>query len=254
MINFDENNVIREGKTKIIGLADENKVYIQSKDDITARDREIKEVMSGNAVTANKTACNVFELLESRGIKTHYIHKVDDITFLARELIMIPLKFVVRRIATGNYLKRNPEVKEGENFKTLVFEVFEKDDANHNPMLHFDFKADTLYRYDAEKSGDDALINEELISSSQFSDISFEQMIEINYISNQIFIILEETWKELGGGTLFDFTIEFGIDSETGELLLGDVVNNNSWCIRFNGIQKDYDEIASLTDKFAITD
>src|SRR5579884_1815800 len=101
---------VKEGKTKIIIDAGKGEVIIQSKDDITAGDGAKHDLLEGKAAASTQTTCNVFELLEASGIKTHFVGRETDSSFRARNVRMIPLELVVRRYATGSYLKRNPHV------------------------------------------------------------------------------------------------------------------------------------------------
>lgn len=66
---------------------------------------------------------------ERNGVPTHYVGGVDDVTFRARDVEMIPLELVARRYATGSYRDRFPDLADGEVLEELVFEIFEKDDV-----------------------------------------------------------------------------------------------------------------------------
>ncbi len=233
MAEVKKTNLITKGKTKEIRKASDGLVYVCSLDKTAA---------------SNKITCNVLELLERAGIKTHYIKMFDATSFLARELYIIPLIFSVRRCATDDYLARNPEIPHGAIFKDFVFEIFEKNGTDHNPMLGFDFKADKLYRYDHEKPLDIGLICKEAISKSRFADMNLDKMSGLAMQCAATFKILEDYWYRLGG-TLLYVNMEFGVDVETGETLLG-CINNSSWRLQFDGEDKTPTEIARLTDKF----
>ena len=56
-------------------------------------------------------------------------------------------------------------------------------------------------------------------------------------IARQAFLVLEKAWQ-LEGGTLVDFKVEFGFDAK-GNLLLADVIDNDSWRVLENGAYID---------------
>jgi phosphoribosylaminoimidazole-succinocarboxamide synthase len=219
---------IAEGKTKIIWEGGE--VLIESKDDITAGDVAKHDLLEGKAVTATATTCNVFELLEAAGVKTHYRGRVDERTFRARRMRMIPLELVARRIATGSYLKRRPDVTEGTIFKQPVIEFFEKDDAHHDPLLIFDLPSRRVLRYVASKPLDEGFFNEQSLDETPFADMTGTQMMELMQVTEQVFMVLEDAWAKLEVA-LVDLKIECGMDALTGELMVADVVDNDSWRI-----------------------
>lgn len=261
---IDLKEIVAEGKTKIIvgDGKDRDVVYVISKDDITAGDGKKREVIDGKGAASNETTCNVFELLKRSGIPTHYLGNVDSVTFLAKRAIMLPFECVTRRIATGSYMKRNPDVKEGEIFKELVFEMFLKDDERHDPIVKFDFDKGEMNCFVASKpEGDpDAFISKENIDWN-YRYMTPEIYQKIEEVSRKVFNALETAWSEWEG-ELIDLKIEFGFVN--GELVVCDVIDNDSWRLSLGGkrvdkqsfrdgskptveIQKDYKEVARFS-------
>jgi RNA polymerase sigma factor (sigma-70 family) len=263
-----------EGKTKIIIDAGDGTVLIRSKDDITAGDGAQRDVIEGKAASSTTTTCNIFGLLNDNGVPTHFVERVDAVTFRARKVEMIPVELVARRIATGSFLDRNAGIADGAVFADLVFEVFEKDDANHDPLLEFDFAADVLRRFVPNtkaaleigevRAGD--LIREETLSGSRYATVTAALFDELRGLTVRTFEIVERAWAGLGG-TYFDFKIECGNDSETGALLVADVIDSDSGRLRFGDkdvskqayrdgsqslpdIKKNFDDVAELTKQF----
>lgn len=228
---YDE---IDEGKTKIIledVIGDGTRVLLRSKDDITAGDGSRRDVIERKSVIANTTTVNVFKLLQNNGIHTHFVSQYDERTFEAKKLKMIPLECVIRRVATGSYLKRNPEIAEGTVFDALIFEVFEKDDDNNDPMLEFDFDKGIIERFVASRPKKDGYMGEQPIADSIINDLTEEQLSVLEERSLEVFKVIEKAWADCENVQLVDLKIEFGIDMETGELLVGDVIDNDSWRI-----------------------
>jgi phosphoribosylaminoimidazole carboxylase/phosphoribosylaminoimidazole-succinocarboxamide synthase len=60
---------------------------------------------------------------------------------------------------------------------------------------------------------------------------------EMSRIARQAFLVLEKAWQ-LEGGTLVDLKVEFGTDSK-GNLLLADVIDNDSWRVIESGAYID---------------
>src|SRR6185312_11144721 len=56
-------------------------------------------------------------------------------------------------------------------------------------------------------------------------------------IARHAFLVLEKAWQ-LEGGTLVDFKVEFGFDGK-GNLLLADVIDNDSWRVLESGAYID---------------
>jgi phosphoribosylaminoimidazole-succinocarboxamide synthase/DNA-binding transcriptional MerR regulator len=266
---------IAEGKTKFVEDAGSGEVLIRSKDDITAGDGAQHDVLDGKAAAATQTTCNIFRLLERNGVPTHFVDRVDDVTFRARNVQMIPVELIARRYAAGSFRDRLPQLPDGTVFEELVFEMFEKDDANHDPLLHFDFERGLLRRYvpnkkAAESIGPNAkagdLVSEEAIDESRYADVSPELIARLRSLTVSAFEVIESAWRD-HGGVYIDFKVECGFDRETGDLLVADVIDSDSGRLRFGEVdmskqsyrdgtatlpelKKKFDEVAALTDSF----
>uniref|UniRef100_A0A8C0UWI2 PurE domain-containing protein n=1 Tax=Cyanistes caeruleus TaxID=156563 RepID=A0A8C0UWI2_CYACU len=168
-----------------------------------------KDRMEGKAAISNTTTSCVFQLLQEAGIKTAFVRKQSDTAFIAAHCEMIPIEWVCRRIATGSFLKRNPGVKEGYKFYPPKIEMFYKDDANNDPQW-----------------------SEEQIIEAKFcfAGLTIGQTeVDIMSRSTQaIFEILEKAWQPQNC-TLVDLKIEFGVNVLTKEIVLADVIDNDSW-------------------------
>jgi phosphoribosylaminoimidazole-succinocarboxamide synthase len=241
--------LLAEGKTKVIYAHPQKPelVYMLHKDGITAGDGARRSNLPGKGAVACRTNSNVFYLLEHEGIPTHYIGMVADNVNLVTRCTMIPLEVVMRRIATGSYLKRHPEVAEGTRFEPTVVETFYKDDANHDPQVN----------------------DEEILGMGLATQ---EEIDDMRDIGRQVFLVLEKAWAAQDV-TLVDLKIEFG-RTEDGELLVADVIDNDSWRIwpqgekaqmldkqiyrdmpeitdeRMLALMSKYRQVADLTDKF----
>ncbi|NDD30498.1 MAG: phosphoribosylaminoimidazolesuccinocarboxamide synthase [Proteobacteria bacterium] len=204
---------LAEGKTKIIyaDRRDDGVVLVRTKDDITAGDGARHDVLAGKAALATATTCNVFHLLNEAGLDTHFQHKIDSVTFRAHRAAMVPIEVVVRRIATGSFLRRNPSVAEGTRFRPPLIEYFEKNDALHDPQID----EDQILRRGLLDAGDMARVKQEALRA---------------------FEVLERAWA-LRDVVLVDFKVEFGRATD-GRLLLADVIDNDSWRI-WPGGQKE---------------
>jgi len=196
--------LLAEGKTKLIYAypGDQSLAYMVNKDQITAGDGVRRNELIGKSRWSTITTANVFRLLNEEQIATHFVVQINDVTLLVRRCTMLPIEQVMRRIATGSYLKRHPEVSEGIRFEPVLVETFLKDDARHDPQIW----GDDIMRMDL---------------ATQY---------EVEWMANQgrrVFETLERAWATIDV-TLVDLKIEFGRDMQ-GNLLVADVIDNDSW-------------------------
>jgi len=207
MINQPEfGPLLAEGKTKQIYAypGDDTLAFMVNKDQITAGDGARRNELAGKSRWSTITTANVFRLLNEENIDTHFVEQINDVTLLIRRCQMLPVEQVMRRIATGSYLKRHPEVSEGTRFEPVLVETFLKDDARHDPQI---WEADIV-------------------------GMGLATAPEIEWMAQQgrrVFETLERAWAS-ADVTLVDLKIEFGRDPQ-GHLMVADVIDNDSWRI-----------------------
>jgi len=212
MGGYEKEAVIIEGKTKVVyDIKDSPYALIESKDRITAGDGARSNMMQGKAVLSTKTNGAVFSLLKRSGVPVAWqpSDKVSETEFIATKCDMVPIEFVTRRIATGSFLKRHVHVKEGYKFHPLKSEYFFKDDANHDPQVSYE---------------------EILLMGIQCGkQVLNEKHLQImSEMAVTVFEILERAWAQQDC-SLVDMKVEFGLSQATGECLLADVIDNDSW-------------------------
>lgn len=202
--------LLAEGKTKRIYAhpGDETLAIMEHKDGISAGDGARRNTIAGKGVLSGRTFANVFALLQRNGIATHFVSAPTPEITVVRRCTMIPLEVVMRRLATGSYLRRNPDVAEATRFDPPLVEFFLKDDARHDPQ-----------------------ISPDEIAAQGFA--SAEEVAKMTEQGRQVFAALEQAWAEQDV-TLVDLKIEFGrLQDEQGEgaLVVADVIDNDSWRI-----------------------
>ncbi|MBN1893502.1 hypothetical protein JW906_03360 [bacterium] len=140
---FDFSNMkkLAEGKTKIIyeNPSDPETVYMAFKDDITAGDGVKHDIIQGKALVDWKTNRDIYEYLNRKGMRTHYISSPAEKVCLVKKLdFKINLEVVSRRVAAGSILKWG-KVREGDYYDPPITQFHYKDDPLHDPMLDDDY-------------------------------------------------------------------------------------------------------------------
>ncbi|MBV9688858.1 MAG: phosphoribosylaminoimidazolesuccinocarboxamide synthase [Ktedonobacteraceae bacterium] len=196
--------LLAEGKTKLIYSypGDDTLAYMVNKDQITAGDGTRRDELLGKSHWSTITTASIFRLLNEANIPTHFVEQINDATLLIKRCKMLAIEQVQRRIATGSYLKRHPEVSEGTRFEPVLVETFLKDDARHDPQIW----------------------QEDIIKMDLASPQEIVWMAEQG---RRVFTTLERAWATVDV-TLVDLKIEFGRDSRSS-LLVADVIDNDSW-------------------------
>ena len=253
--------LLAEGKTKKIHWSpncDSDKVIVVSKDDITAGDGAKHDVIPDKGKLANETTCNVFRLLKACGLPVAFVEQDSAASFVAPFCEMFPYEVVVRREAHGSYLKRNPHLGKGQLFPQLLVEFFLKTKdkkwkrkTGDNCFREYKLTCDDPYMdyVNLGISTEFKLFNpaKPIHGQEPFLVLPAEEVFgrddewklfpEMRRIASQTFLVLEKAWQ-IEGRKLVDFKVEFGFDRE-GNLLLADVIDNDSWRVIENGAYID---------------
>ena len=186
-----------EGKAKqIYSTEDDDKVIIHYKDDATAGNGEKKGTIKDKGVINNKITAKLFEMLEKKGIKTHFIEKLNDRDQLCQKVEIFPLEVIVRNIITGSMAKR-VGIEDGTKPENTIFEICYKNDAYGDP-----------------------LINDHHAVAMKLA--TYDELEQIYAITAKINNLLKDIFDK-EGIILVDFKIEFG-KNKNGEILLADEI------------------------------
>lgn len=249
-----------EGKTKIITPLWDG-CHIASaltKDDITAKDGKMHDIMAGKAELATRTTCNVFEFLRKKDVPLAYIGRDGPTTFLTQMCDMIPAEIVKREVATGSFRKRYPDIAEGTRLEEPVTEFFYKTKNRmigerklpcDDPLMEWHFDKGDFMLFLPDKPQAEGYIGNLGLSREEAIKL-VEQLSECSIITSNVFIHLRDAWWGLGG-TLYDFKLEFGLLPD-GRIVLADVIDCDSWRVLWKGMQlskQPYRDLENLSEE-----
>ena len=125
-----------EGKAKkVFATEDPSLVIVSYKDDATALDGLKKGTIAGKGVVNNKMSNFLFELLEKKGIATHFVKELNDRETVVKKVSIVPLEVIIRNLSAGSFSKRYG-VPEGLTFSSPTIEFSYKNDELHDPLLN----------------------------------------------------------------------------------------------------------------------
>lgn len=194
--------LLYEGKAKKIWYTeDENLLISEFKDDLTAFNGEKKSSEEGKGALNNKISTQLFKLLNSKGIPTHFVEMLDENNMLHKKCDVIRIEVIVRNIATGS-LSRNLGIEDG---KVLPF-----------TLVEFDYKNDEL--------GDPKLNDQHCLILGLVESI--DELDYIRFMARRINTILKDFFadKEMN---VIDFKLEFGRDSNGNIILIDELSPDN---------------------------
>jgi phosphoribosylaminoimidazole-succinocarboxamide synthase len=126
---------IYEGKAKVIFEGPEPGTLVQYfKDDATAFNNQKKGIITGKGVLNNRISEYLMTRLESIGVPTHFVRRLNMREQLVREVEIIPIEVVIRNIAAGSLSKRLG-IEEGAPLPRSIVEYYYKNDELGDPMV-----------------------------------------------------------------------------------------------------------------------
>ncbi len=195
---IEKKEFMYEGKAKqIYATNDPGKVIIHYKDDATAYNAQKKGQIKDKGVMNNEITTILFQKLAEKGVKNHFIEKLDDRSQLCHKVNIVPLEFIVRNVIAGSMAKRL-DIEEGT--------------VPPNQIMDICYKRDDL---------GDPLINDD--HAVALGAATYDELKEMYAMTAKVNDLLKAEFDK-HGITLVDFKIEFGKDKD-GNILLADEIS-----------------------------
>ena len=198
-----------EGKAKKVFKTDDPKLLIVDyKDDATAFNGEKKGQIVGKGVVNNTMTNIIFQILEQKGVPTHFVEQISDRETIVKAVKILPLEVITRNISAGSFAKRYG-VEEGIVFDKPTFELSYKNDDLGDPLMC-----------------ESHALALKLVTEDQLETVK-------KYAA-----IVNDTLKDFfldKGLKLIDFKIEFGLYD--GEVILADEISPDTcrlWDVKTN--------------------
>ena len=198
-----------EGKAKKVFKTDDPKcLIVDYKDDATAFNGEKKGQIVGKGVVNNTMTNIILQLLEQKGVPTHYVEQISDRETIVKAVKILPLEVITRNISAGSFAKRYG-VEEG-----IVFD---------KPTFELSYKNDDL--------GDPLMCESHALALKLVTE---EQLEKVKAYTATVNETLKEFFLDKGP-KLVDFKIEFGLYD--GEVILADEISPDTcrlWDVETN--------------------
>lgn len=198
-----------EGKAKKVFKTDDPKLFIVDyKDDATAFNGEKKGQIAGKGAVNNVMSNIIFQLLEQKGVPTHFVEQLSQRETVVKAVKILPLEVIMRNVSAGSFAKRYG-VEEG-----IVFD---------QPTFEFSYKNDDL--------GDPLMCESHALALKL---ATAEQIETIKKYASTVNETLKEFFLDKGL-KLIDFKIEFGLFD--GEVILADEISPDTcrlWDVETN--------------------
>ena len=187
-----------EGKAKKVwATEDPDIVIVDYKDDATAFNGLKKGTIAGKGVVNNKMSNYLMQILEKKGVKTHFVEELSDRETAVKKVTIVPLEVIIRNRAAGSICKRLG-LEEGMDFVCPSIEFSYKDDDLGDPLIN---------GYHAVSCG---------VATREEVELIKEMAFTVNDVLKEYFASI--------GVELIDFKLEFGKTND-GTIVLADEIS-----------------------------
>ena len=195
---MEKTEQLYEGKAKKVWATDDPEIVIVDyKDDATAFNGLKKGTIAGKGVVNNKMSNYLMQILEKKGVPTHFVKELSDRETAVKKVTIVPLEVTIRNRAAGSICKRLG-LEEGMNFVCPSIEFSYKDDDLGDPLIN---------GYHAVSCG---------FATQEDIDTIKKYAFKVNEVLKEYFLSI--------GVELIDFKLEFGKTSD-GTIVLADEIS-----------------------------
>ena len=195
---MEKTEQLYEGKAKKVWATDDPEIVIVDyKDDATAFNGLKKGTIAGKGVVNNKMSNYLMQILEKKGVPTHFVKELSDRETAVKKVTIVHLEVIIRNRAAGSICKRLG-LEEGMNFVCPSIEFSYKDDDLGDPLIN---------GYHAVSCG---------FATQEDIDTIKKYAFKVNEVLKEYFLSI--------GVELIDFKLEFGKTSD-GTIVLADEIS-----------------------------
>ena len=194
---MEKTEQLYEGKAKKVWATDDPEIVIVDyKDDATAFNGLKKGTIAGKGVVNNKMSNYLMQILEKKGVPTHFVKELSDRETAVKKVTIVPLEVIIRNRAAGSICKRLG-LEEGMNFVCPSIEFSYKDDDLGDPLIN---------GYHAVSCG---------FATQEDIDTIKKYAFKVNEVLKEYFLSI--------GVELIDFKLEFGKTSDSTIVLADEI-------------------------------
>jgi len=207
--------MIYEGKAKQLYTCEkEDCLIIHYKDDATAFNGVKKAQISNKGLLNNEISTIIFQYLQEKGVKTHFVERLNERDQLCKKVTILPLEVIVRNVIAGSMAKRL-DIAEGTRPANVIYELCYKNDELGDPLINEDH-------------------------AMALGAATAEELAEIKRSTLEINQLLTEMFDKMGI-MLIDFKVEFGKTLD-GEIVLADEISPDTCRLWDKETQKKLDK------------